>query len=62
MTHQPISPILNAAELKIYLETKGCLGDSSTNYDIAVTSKKLIFHKGSPLLIIKILLLTTPRM
>ena len=35
--------------------------DSSTDYDIVVRSKKLLFHKRSPLLIIRILLQTTLR-
>ena len=45
MTHLPISPMLNVAELMIHLEVQGCLDDSS-EYDIVVTSKKLLFHKG----------------
>ena len=56
MTHLPISPILNAAGLMIHLEIYDCLDDSSTDYDIAVRSKKPLFLKGSPLLIIRILL------
>ena len=36
--------------------------DSSTHYDIEVRSKKLLFHKGSPLSIIRILLKTIRRM
>ena len=45
MTHLPISPIVNAAELMTNLEIQGCLDDSSTHYDIAVRSKKLLLHK-----------------
>ena len=45
MTHLPISPILNAAELMTHLEIQGCFDDSSTHYDIAVRSKKLLLHK-----------------
>ena len=45
MTHLPISPILDAAELMTNLEIQGCLDDSSTHYDIAVRSKKLLLHK-----------------
>ena len=45
MIHLPISPILNAAELMIHLEIQGCLDDSSADYYLPVTSKRLLFHK-----------------
>ena len=50
-THPPISPILNAADLMNHLDIQGCLGDSFTDYYVTVTSKMLLFHEGSPLLI-----------
>ena len=53
MTHLPMSTILNAVELMIHLKIQCCLDDSSADCDIAVSSKKLLFHKGSPLLIIR---------
>ena len=45
-----------------HLEIQGDPNDSSTDYDIAVRRKKFLFHKGSPLVIIGILLQTTPKM
>ena len=45
MTHMRIAPILNAAELMTHLEIQGCLDDSSSNGDIALASKRLLFHK-----------------
>ena len=56
-----ISPMLNNAELMTHLEIQGGPDDSYTDYDIAIRSKKLLFHKAAPLLIIRILLQTTPR-
>ena len=47
MTHLYISPILNAVELMTHLEIQCCLDDSSSDGDIAVASKRLLFHKGS---------------
>ena len=55
ITHLPISPIPNAAELMTHLEIQGCLDDSSSDCDIAVTSKRLLFHRVSLLVIIIIL-------
>ena len=45
MTHLPISPIVNAAELMTPLEIQGCLDDSPSDYYIQVASKRLLFHK-----------------
>ena len=56
ITHLPIFTILNAAELMIHLEIQGCLDGSSFDYDIAVTGKRLLFHKGSLLQVTRILL------
>ena len=56
MTHLCISPMLNAVELMTHLEIQCCLDDSSSDGDIPVASKRLLFHKGSLLLINKILL------
>ena len=39
MTHLPISPILNAAELMTHLEIQGCHDDSSSDPDIACSHK-----------------------
>ena len=45
MTHLPISPMLNAAELMTHLEIQGCLDDPSSGYYIPVASKRLLFYK-----------------
>ena len=56
MTHLYIPAILDAAELMTRLGIQGCLDDSSSDGDIAVTSKGFLFHKGSLLLLNRILL------
>ena len=48
MTHLPISPILNAAVQMTSSRNSGCPDDSSTDFDIEVRSKKLLFNKGYP--------------
>ena len=47
MTDLHIIAILNATKLMIHLKIQGCLDDSSSDGDIAVTSKRFLFHKVS---------------